>query len=84
MDVYCSAKKLSDAAGGRLEDFFEALSAGNEDHRKLWERYISYLAAAVNNIHMLSLIHIWSFVSYGVFSIRLLKISVRAMKNNKD
>lgn len=53
MDVYCSAKKLSDAAGGRLEDFFEALSAGNEDHRKLWERYISYLAAAVNNIHMI-------------------------------
>ncbi len=53
MDVYCSAKRLSDAAGGRLEDFFGSLSAGSAEAEALWERYIAYLSAAVNNIHMI-------------------------------
>lgn len=53
MDAYCSAKKLSDAAGGRLEDFFCGLSAGDTEYEALWESYISYLVAAVNNIHMI-------------------------------
>lgn len=53
MDVYCSAKGLTDAAGGRLEDFFEGLHNGYAPYEALWETYVSYLAVAVNNIHMI-------------------------------
>lgn len=52
LDVYCSAKRLSDAADGKLELFFEALNGGEKEAVDLWDRYTTYLAAAVNNIHM--------------------------------
>ena len=49
MDAYCCAKCLSD---GKLEDFFERLQKGEQEAVRLWDRYTTYLAIAVNNIHM--------------------------------
>ncbi len=49
LDAYCSAKCLTD---GRVEDFFERLRNGEPEAAALWENYTSYLAIAVNNIHM--------------------------------
>ncbi len=49
LDAYCAAKCLID---GRVEDFFERLQQGEEEAARLWEEYTSYLAIAVNNIHM--------------------------------
>lgn len=49
LDAYCSAKCLTD---GKLEDFFERLNQGEQEAAKLWDKYTSYLAVAVNNIHM--------------------------------
>ena len=50
LDAYCSVKCLTD---GRVEDFFDRLKQGEQEEEGLWERYASYLAVAVNNIHML-------------------------------
>lgn len=52
MDVYCRATHLSDAAEGKLEQFFARLEQGEDCAVKLWDRYTDYLAMAVNNIHM--------------------------------
>ena len=49
LDAYCSAKYLSD---GKLEDFFQRLKEGEAEAAWLWDKYTSYLAIAVNNIHM--------------------------------
>lgn len=49
LDAYCSAKCLSE---GKLEDFFEQLEKGEQEAVGLWDQYTSYLAIAVNNIHM--------------------------------
>lgn len=49
LDAYCSAKCLTD---GRVEDFFERLKQGQQKEVRLWEQYMSYLAIAVNNLHM--------------------------------
>ena len=53
LDAYCSASRLSDAADGKLEKFFAALERKEKEAVQLWERYTSYLAIAVNNIHMI-------------------------------
>lgn len=53
LDAYCSAKLLSDCTNGKLEQFFEGLSRGEENIAEVWDRYTTYLAVAVNNIHML-------------------------------
>ncbi len=50
LDAYCSAKCLTD---GRVEDFFEQLQRKEPKAVELWEEYTSYLAIAVNNIHMI-------------------------------
>ncbi|MDE7313099.1 MAG: ROK family protein [Eubacterium sp.] len=50
LDAYCSAKRLTD---GKLEDFFERLGQGEREAASRWEQYTSYLAVAVNNIHMI-------------------------------
>ncbi len=50
LDAYCSAKCLTE---GRVEEFFERLKQGEEEAAGLWEKYTSYLAVAVNNIHMI-------------------------------
>lgn len=52
LDVYCRATLLSDAAEGKLEQFFGMLGRGEQKALKLWDIYTSYLAMAVNNIHM--------------------------------
>lgn len=49
LDAYCSAKCLSD---GKPEDFFERLERAEQEAVRLWDRYTTYLAIAVNNIHM--------------------------------
>lgn len=53
LDAYCSAKCLSDQAGGNLPAFFEALQAGDPEKRRIWREYLEYLAMAVNNLHMI-------------------------------
>lgn len=53
LDAYCAASYLSDAANGKLEQFFVRLRQGDEEFGKLWERYTDYLAIAINNIHMI-------------------------------
>ncbi|EJO5346716.1 ROK family transcriptional regulator [Clostridium botulinum] len=53
LDVYCSAKCLSDAKGGKLDLFFEALERGEKEITDIWDRYTTYLSIAINNIHMI-------------------------------
>jgi len=52
LDAYCAASRLSELADGKLEDFFEKLKQGQEEAIQSWDLYTSYLAIAVNNIHM--------------------------------
>ena len=52
LDAYCAAGRLSDAAGGKLEYFFESLDRKEAEAVKIWDSYTTYLAIAVNNIHM--------------------------------
>lgn len=53
LDAYCAARRLSDAAGGKLEQFFALLDKGEAQAVKIWDSYTTYLAIAVNNIHMI-------------------------------
>ena len=53
LDAYCAAGRLSEAAGGKLEQFFDLLNQGEEKIVKIWDSYTDYLAIAVNNIHMI-------------------------------
>lgn len=53
LDAYCSAKCLSDAAKGSLERFFSGLAEGDAVFAELWDQYTTYLAIAINNIHMI-------------------------------
>lgn len=52
LDAYCSAGTLSDATDGKLNKFFALLEQGDERIRKIWDTYTTYLAMAVNNVHM--------------------------------
>lgn len=52
LDAYCSAKGLSDLTDGKLDRFFEELEQGNKRIQDTWNRYTTYLAVAINNIHM--------------------------------
>jgi len=52
LDAYCSAARLSDMAGGKLEDFFKLLDQRDAEAVRQWEQYAACLAVAVNNIHM--------------------------------
>jgi predicted NBD/HSP70 family sugar kinase len=51
-DVCCSALRLAELADGKLEKFFEGLEEGNEEYKQAWEKYLSYLAVMVENLHM--------------------------------
>ena len=53
LDAYCSATILSDAAGGKLEKFFELLERKEHRAEEIWDAYTGYLAVALNNIRML-------------------------------
>lgn len=52
LDAYCSAKCLSDVTDGKLERFFDEVSRGEMEKIRLWDEYTTYLAIAINNIHM--------------------------------
>ncbi len=52
LDAYCSAKLLSNQAGGNLAAFFDGLREGDSEKQKVWQEYLEYLAIAVNNLHM--------------------------------
>ena len=52
LDAYCSAKVLSDLAGGSLSAFFEELRSGDGEKREAWREYLENLAVAVNNLHV--------------------------------
>ncbi len=52
LDAYCAAWRLSDAADGKLEQFFCLLDKGDVEAVKIWNTYTNYLSIAVNNIHM--------------------------------
>lgn len=52
LDAYCSALNLSDAANGRLEQFFELLREKDHAAAEIWDSYTGVLAVALNNIHM--------------------------------
>ncbi len=51
-DVYCSAGRLAEAGGGKLEAFFEKLRKGDPKIRLVWDRYTDHLAVLVNNLYM--------------------------------
>ncbi len=52
LDAYCSARLLSDRAGGNLAAFFDGLREGDMEKQAVWQEYLKYLAIAVNNLHM--------------------------------
>lgn len=52
LDAYCAAKCLSGLTDGNLSLFFSELKEGNRALEQAWDRYTTYLAVAVNNIHM--------------------------------
>ncbi len=52
LDAYCSAKVLSDHAGGSLSAFFEELRSGDSEKREVWREYLENLAVAVNNLRL--------------------------------
>lgn len=51
MECYCSADALLQG-GETLPAFFSLLREGNLECRERWEEYLSWLAMALNNIHM--------------------------------
>lgn len=53
LDAYCRAAILSDAAGGKLEKFFNLLEKKDRRAAEIWDAYTGYLAVALNNIHMI-------------------------------
>ncbi|MCD8141301.1 MAG: ROK family transcriptional regulator [Planctomycetaceae bacterium] len=52
LNAYCSASILADRTGGNLGQFFETLQAGDTDAQAAWNRYLDYLARAVNVLRM--------------------------------
>lgn len=53
LDAYCSAKRLSDLAGEKLQDYFDGLKQGKKEFADAWEEYSDYLAVALNNLYMI-------------------------------
>nr|WP_317378245.1 ROK family transcriptional regulator [uncultured Faecalimonas sp.] len=52
LDSYCAAKRLTELAGGKLEDFFDEIKKGTKEFVNEWDQYTNYLSIAINNIHM--------------------------------
>ena len=52
LDAYCSARALSDHAGGSLSAFFDALRSGDPEKGEIWREYLEHLAAAVNSLRV--------------------------------
>ncbi len=52
LNAYCSASILADRTGGNLGQFFEMVQAGDSEAQSAWNRYLDYLARAVNVLRM--------------------------------
>ena len=52
LDAYCSAHLLSEQADGNLAAFFDGLRERDTEKQTIWQEYLTYLAVAVNNLHM--------------------------------
>jgi predicted NBD/HSP70 family sugar kinase len=52
VDVYCSAKILSDSTNGNMVEFFKLLKQGKEPQKSIWEEYLRHLVTTVNNLRM--------------------------------
>lgn len=52
IDPYCNATVLSSLTGGDLDAFFGRLADGDRAARAAWNRYLDYLATAVNDLRM--------------------------------
>lgn len=52
LEAYCSASRLSDDLGLTLDQFFEALHAGDEQAASVWEEYQGHLTDALANLRM--------------------------------
>ncbi len=53
VDVYCSAKILSDSTNGNIAEFFRMLKLNSEPQKLIWEEYLKHLVVTVNNLRML-------------------------------
>lgn len=51
LEAYCSTARLTDDLGIQVEDFFASLKAGDRRYFDIWQRYLDYLAVAINNLH---------------------------------
>ncbi len=51
-ECYCSANSLMDAAGEKLDAFFEHLREGSTQSMRIWEAYLQDLSLAVYNVLM--------------------------------
>lgn len=51
MECYCSATALLEPEE-QLNNFFQLLRQGDEQHAVRWMEYLDYLAVAINNLHM--------------------------------
>lgn len=52
-DVYCSAQRLTEAAGGSLERFFDRVAIRDPECCMVWDRYLDDLAILIDNIYMM-------------------------------
>ena len=52
VESYCSLNALLDN-NETIELFFRNLRSGQKEYAKRWNRYLSYLAMAIDNVHML-------------------------------
>jgi len=53
VDVYCSAKILSDSTNGNIAEFFRLLRTNSEPQKTLWEEYLTHLVVIINNLRMI-------------------------------
>lgn len=51
VNSYCSLSALL-RDGEDIQDFFLMLRGGSAAHRKRWDKYLEYLAIAIDNLHM--------------------------------
>lgn len=52
LEAYCSARRISDALGITLEEFFQGVNQHVPEYEALWYDLLRHLAIGVNTIHM--------------------------------
>ena len=53
VESYLSATNLSDLYDGNLQQFFTELEKGDKKCRRVWDKYLEYLAMTINSVHSL-------------------------------